>query len=297
MPRFGKLPMGDERRVHLTELVGAVSASLASLGVLIYAYAWTAHRGFYAQFDLTPSDVGLKYADVLTQAATASVLLGAATGFLATAFAAARSWLPRHERLASLGILAIATVLTAVLLLSGGPQTRLLLLTWLILCCTTAPMVLARARSSFAAAVAFASAVVGLGFVLVYGTGAGAAKDLILNGQLAVKAEKELPGLTREQVGFVDWNPISVTLQTSEGASLVRPDTKSASRGEAGFYLLGSTDGTLVLWDVCERRVTLLPSGSVVVTFRGEPDAITEADDGQIHSSSGGSSCGGGAGR
>ncbi|MGY1662272.1 hypothetical protein ACI78Q_13725 [Geodermatophilus sp. SYSU D00705] len=67
--RVDVLPQWTER------LSVVLPTALVSVGLGIFVQAWSAHIGFYEQFDLRPEEVGLDYTTVITQAGTAAVMV------------------------------------------------------------------------------------------------------------------------------------------------------------------------------------------------------------------------------
>ena len=62
------------------QVVTAVPVLLAAVGLVIYAHAWSAHAGFYGEFELAPSTAGLDYSTVVTQAGVALVFIAGIFG-------------------------------------------------------------------------------------------------------------------------------------------------------------------------------------------------------------------------
>lgn len=264
----------------LERLASAAPGILALAGAILYAYAWAAHVGFYGQFDLAPTDAGLGYATVVTQAGIALALISAAVAIVGL-----------------LGVLLwqlakpLAIVVTTVVFIGAGAvgltlgDLQVRLLVWITLLALVAGAILVviglntANRSRLLAAIACIAVLVSLGMLIAHTTGSKVAIGLLLRGEASARQGRELPSLVPSNLlHFAQWRVQSVDVQVEKDNAPLRQGTELEDTTGVGFYHLGTANGMFVMWDICLEQITLLPSGSVRVSHRDQPRVIQERE-------------------
>ncbi|MGY1662271.1 hypothetical protein ACI78Q_13720 [Geodermatophilus sp. SYSU D00705] len=141
------------------------------------------------------------------------------------------------------------------------------------------------------------------GLVVAYHNGVSAGRTLIRDANAAVQQSLDIPAIAPPPlVRLVSWPTVDVEVSVPADASPPRRGTDLESPRAVGFYLLGSRDGSFVLWDVCLDTIAVMPADTTVLTHRDasigvRAEAAEQAEDSGFGSGGGGGfSCGGGAG-
>ncbi|MGY1632268.1 hypothetical protein ACI784_11250 [Geodermatophilus sp. SYSU D01186] len=310
--RADVLPQWTER------LSVVIPAALVSVGLGIFVQAWSAHIGFYEQFGLRPEEIGLDYTMVITQAGTAAVMVTGLVLMIGLFFHAQASWFfaKRRSRIALIRIGVAAVVISAFLglviaPLTVGTERQVLLLLWtsLDLVVVAGFLFWGYTTGHRGLSLTLATLVFAGGLVVAYHTGVSTGRTLIRDASAAVQQSQDIPVIAPPPlVRLVSWPTVDVEVSVPADASPPRRGTDLESPRAVGFYLLGSRDGSFVLWDVCLDTIVLMPGDTTVLTHRDESvgvravaDQRTEADQqtggsGFASGGGGGFSCGGGAG-
>ncbi|MGY1639253.1 hypothetical protein ACI78V_21620 [Geodermatophilus sp. SYSU D00742] len=295
-----------------TERLSVVApAALVSVGLGLFVQAWSAHIGFYEQFDLRPEEVGLDYTTVITQAGTAAVMVTGLVLMVGLFFRAQASWYSAERRSRSALIrIGVAAVLMSVLLglvitpLTVGTERQVLLLLWtsLDLVVVAAFLFWGYTTGHRGLSLTLATLVFAGGLVVAYYNGVSAGRALIRDANAAVQQRRDIPAIAPPPlVRLVSWPVVDVDVSVPADASPLRRGTDLESQEGAGFYLLGSREGSFVLWDACLDTIAVMPADTTVLIHRDESvgvaaEADDQAGDGGFRSGGGGFSCGGGGG-